>query len=575
MGAKKTRAAAQDLRRIAANDQSLVHVHWRNDGLGPEVFRQLASALRGNTYVKTLDLSLVNPGVTDETLGLLADAIPCSTIELVVFFYEEFKQQNLQAFGPTYSLEAAHAVGREALLNWIANTVARNDPSVTVVEWGDAWDVTGVDDVTVGALARALRYNTHILTLDLTNELNRISGRSLEQLEAVVRFPDCNVHDVVVLYEHTEEDVEAAQKLQSTCMDKFLSRIAADHPSVTSVKWFTRADDTLVGRLADALHGNSHVESIDIRWSDVTDVGLTCLAKALPQCAAFQVSLGLQDDDAPATWSKECIEAVFAACLPQLTVRVQNDDPKLVDIDWRFYQGAVNTDSVAQLAAALRTNTHVRRINLSDSPALTNEDCALLEDVVCGEMTAVGEVYLKKVDRSGRIDESVANESQLTMTMVGCDGLRRNYVSGPFSSTYQCNESMLEGCQRNIAADFSRSVYRPLQRLLLACLGQWVSHDLLDEIAVRLAASRVRPCDSVGNSTLPLSTDGLVNHNGSHNLFSHYYGDTETAEYVAADAEMLAAAMQDFTWHQVDIIAFSGDDDVSTHAKRQRLFCEN
>ena len=518
-------SSAADLLRIGENDPTLEFVNWRHYGVNVAAVTQLAIALRTNTYVTAIDLSLVNPGVTDQTLALLEQAIPFSAVAFVSFDRYEFQQLNLPA--PGYSAAASGRLDIPLLANFLA-AVARNDPSITEVDWGvdilkiEGYDTEGntaIDEAAVCDLARALRYNTHVRTVDLRC-IYECSDASFLLLEAAVRFPLCAVTKVCT---HFDDDCTVAEwTLADTCLDKSLAKMFANDPSEVEVVWNFQPSyhDFAAEKLAKALDANTHVRRIDINCTMVSDIGLIRLADAIPNSAVATVELspdssGNFEDNPELTWSDRGTSAVFLACLPNLLKLVHANDPGLDIIHWGCFGGTVPNDRhLEQLADALSSNTHVRTIKIvgedSGAPAgaWTKVGCALIEKVISGAKSAVNQVQLCASGCSTISLDAHRIQELAIPEMVRCDA----------RGQFKCTRSIMHTCQRNRAAQFSRLAYRPLQRLLLATIHSQpmapvnisLSLDLLDEIVKWLAASPLCPRSMDGEPVLPLEKASLM-----------------------------------------------------------------
>ena len=372
-----------DIARIATNDPSLpdkdgrvIWWHHSLDWCTPALLSALAEALPMNTCVRAVYLPDHAPSGRilrgsvledmyyrdrpqeecpdaeffarfelpefDAALQRLAAGIPCSAIEQLDLPYNACRY--LTGAAKTrreridLSLDAVCFCNR---LPRDLRRVARNDPALRALSWPKEFD-----SLAVRALAAALRTNTHVFSLWLHHSVEM--DQDDEELLA-----DALPHSGVCIC------VSSSQLLFTTAFLQLCRRVAADDPAIDEIDIggnFVRDSDVL--KLAECLRCNTHVRRLLLsECSEVGDVSAEALLNVIPSC-------GLEFVDLEETGVESLkMVKIWDAVQENLFRRIRADAPDLVKVDW--LSGYITDGTLASLGDALRTNTHVRELEMS------------------------------------------------------------------------------------------------------------------------------------------------------------------------------------------------------------------
>eukprot|EP01043_Picozoa_sp_COSAG02_P037664 COSAG02_NODE_2844_length_7905_cov_33.004356_4_plen_686_part_00 len=238
-----------------------------------------------------------------------------------------------------------------------------------------------VDDTLAGKLAAALRGNTHVLHLQLTNSFvdipghgNTLTDRGVSMLEAVISRCAVEFVDLPPTISLVRRTAVAALGLANIC-----ASIAADSPrySTLDLSGVGLSDDTL-GALAKALRGNTQVERVILcqTWGPThsppptfTDAGLELLGQSIPECAVNNVALSINDLDGVSAAARTALQRIW---IPKLVSWIACNDPRTDELD--MCDCGLDDLALGQITRALQCNTHITYIDLSEGNDLITEE---------------------------------------------------------------------------------------------------------------------------------------------------------------------------------------------------------
>ncbi|XP_051763882.1 NACHT, LRR and PYD domains-containing protein 12-like isoform X26 [Ctenopharyngodon idella] len=368
----------------------------------------LASALRSNSHLRELDLTWNKIG--DECLMLLSDGLkdPHCKLETLKLF-----DCNITAEGCAALASALRSNSHLRELNLSGNIIG--DGGLTLLSDGlkdphcklEKLRLWGCNITAEGCavLASALRSNSHLRELDLTD--NKIGGGGLTLLSDGLKDPHCK-----------------------------LEKLRLEDCNITAEG---------CAALASALRSNSHLRELDLTDNIIGGGGLTLLSDGLKDPHCKLEKLRLEDCNITAEGCAALASAlrsnshlreldltdniIGGGGLTLLSDGLKDPHCKLEKL--RLEDCNITAEGCAALASALRSNSHLRELDLTDniiggggltllSDGLKDPHCKLeklrLEDC---NITAEGCAALASALRSN----SHLRELDLTDNIIGGGGL--------------------------------------------------------------------------------------------------------------------------------------------------------
>ncbi len=173
-----------ELERVASNDPSLEGIFWHSRSVDDALVSTLAAHLEGNKHVRRVNLNH-NYGITDQGAGFLQAVLDRCAVEHI----------RLGNTGVTDKMAAA--LHHQCMHKQLARLRA-NDASLRKLHWQYTMAKAFADLTMPDQLADAVRNNTHLLELDLTQHQN--STAVLQALEDAL--PSTRVEAVRYSQEH-------------------------------------------------------------------------------------------------------------------------------------------------------------------------------------------------------------------------------------------------------------------------------------------------------------------------------------------------------------------------------------
>ena len=258
------------------------------------------------------------------------------------------------------------------------------DPALHTVEVPD-----GIGDLGTLALARALKYNTVVSTIQLGT--NRIGHNGSRSLLAVVRS---SVQNITILHAGNPALAREIQSLADrawcdTHAGTF-ARLQSNDEEYTELAWpRQKLGNGVAFKVAAAIRNSTCLQKLDLSGNKITEVGVYALL------AALAVNTGLREvhlsqsnisNRALEQQMREAEERIAARHLLRLVAANSED---VTEISW---VGKGITDTLVRgLADALLASTHVTKITLHDDGnninRITDEGAAALLPVLSSSST--------------------------------------------------------------------------------------------------------------------------------------------------------------------------------------------
>ncbi|XP_048051933.1 NACHT, LRR and PYD domains-containing protein 12-like isoform X5 [Megalobrama amblycephala] len=406
----------------------------------------LGSALRSNSHLRELGLSHNN--IQDEGLTLLSDGLKdphCKLKKLML------SQCNITAEGCAALTSALRSNSHLRELDLSGNKIG--DEGLMLLSDGLKDPHCKLEKLTLNscnitvegcaALTSALRSNSHLRELYLT--VNKIGDKGLMLLSDGLKDPHCKLEklELWMCYFAAEGCAALASALRSNShlreLDLFMNIIGDEGLTLLSdglkdpnckleILWLSRCKITAAGcaSLTSALRSNSHLRELDLSMNKIGGRGLTRLSDGLkdPHCKLEKLKL-IQCN----ITDKGC--AALASALRSnshlreldLTVNKIGDeglmllsdglmDPNCKLEKLMLSQCNITAEGCAALVSALRSNSHLRELDLSMNK-IGDEGLMLLSDGLkdlhckleklelgCCEITAEGCAALASALRS-------------------------------------------------------------------------------------------------------------------------------------------------------------------------------
>ncbi|XP_048051929.1 NACHT, LRR and PYD domains-containing protein 12-like isoform X2 [Megalobrama amblycephala] len=411
-----------------------------------EVCDALTSALRSNSHLRELDLSENKIG--DEGLTLLSDGLKDPHCKLENLW---LSQCNITAEGCAALTSALRSNSHLRELDLSGNKIG--DEGLMLLSDGLKDPHCKLEKLTLNscnitvegcaALTSALRSNSHLRELYLT--VNKIGDKGLMLLSDGLKDPHCKLEklELWMCYFAAEGCAALASALRSNShlreLDLFMNIIGDEGLTLLSdglkdpnckleILWLSRCKITAAGcaSLTSALRSNSHLRELDLSMNKIGGRGLTRLSDGLkdPHCKLEKLKL-IQCN----ITDKGC--AALASALRSnshlreldLTVNKIGDeglmllsdglmDPNCKLEKLMLSQCNITAEGCAALVSALRSNSHLRELDLSMNK-IGDEGLMLLSDGLkdlhckleklelgCCEITAEGCAALASALRS-------------------------------------------------------------------------------------------------------------------------------------------------------------------------------
>ncbi|XP_073670413.1 uncharacterized protein [Paramisgurnus dabryanus] len=359
----------------------------------------LASALRSNTHLR--DLNLSNNNLRDSGVKLLSDVLKNPNCKL----------EKLRLYGCDVTDEGCAALASALISNThlrdldLSNNKLR-DSGVKLICDGlknpncklEKLKLYGCDvtDEGCAALASALRSNTHLRDLNLSNNNLRDSGVKL--LSDVLKNPNCKLEKLRLSYCYVTDEGCAAltSALISNShlrdLDLFDNKQIRDsgvklicdglkNPNCKLEKLtlsYCGVTDEGCAALASALKSNSHLRDLNLTENNLSDSGVKLLSDVLKNPNCKLEKLGFKDCDVTDEGCAALASALRSnphlrdldlyynklrdSAVKRLCDGLKNPNCKLEKL--KFKDCDVTDEGCAALASALRSNSHLRDLNL-------------------------------------------------------------------------------------------------------------------------------------------------------------------------------------------------------------------
>ena len=346
------RAALEaDVSRVTANDPGMVDLDWSEfspafpDGpLGglrderppppPGVMDthlgRLSQALRGNTHLRTINLSSdpswvlhdMDTGdaaccVSEAGMQRLAAALPFCNVDRI-------------DFGDTsVSMETQDAAVRLCNANFrrrlplLLTRVTANDPTLTMIDWsrmGYLGEGEAGVRAAVASLAGALRGGTNTCLRDIDLENSWVNDAALAELEAALPFSMVSgvwLDGAGVPETRGTVLPERSKGIGRCCMQAVNKLVAANDPETQHWGWAVAdVPEEMALRIVDGLPDNSHVTALDVYFYDSldrpSDEFYKRLESVIPLCAIERAGLDPGEEAPPEV--KETARAISVLC---------------------------------------------------------------------------------------------------------------------------------------------------------------------------------------------------------------------------------------------------------------------
>jgi len=210
----------------------------------------------------------------------------------------------------------------------------KNDPTLKVLDLSSDSGSSGLAKADIHLLAQALKINTTLISLDLSNNMSHGCAQDLfEMLKENKTLASLNLSSSRINHEDTQGLAEALKKNKAlTHIDLSLNNISDG-----------------VEDLAEALKGNKTLTHLDLHFSCINEVGAKDLAEALKKNNAL-VYLNLRENRIGCDGAQSLAEALI-------------ENRSLARLD--LYQNNVRTVGAKYLAEALKKNKAVTNFDLS------------------------------------------------------------------------------------------------------------------------------------------------------------------------------------------------------------------
>ena len=262
--------------------------------------------------------------------------------------------------------------------------VTCSDPALKEVEVPD-----GIGDLGTLALARALKYNSIVSTIQLGT--NRIGHNGSRALLGIVRS---SAQQIAILHAGNPPLAREIQSLADRAWcDKHagtFARLQANDGEFTEVAWPNQSlGNGVAFKIAAAIKNNSSLQKLDLSGNDITEVGVRALLDALAVNSGLrQVKLS-QTSIANRVLDQQMREAEERIAARHLLTLAAANSEDVTEISWA---GKGITDALIRgLADALMSSTYVTKIELHDDGnnvnRITDDGAAALLPVISSSPT--------------------------------------------------------------------------------------------------------------------------------------------------------------------------------------------
>ena len=253
---------------VRNNDSMTTGLQWHKRGVDDSLVSELASALRGNTHLKRIDISR-NRKIGHVGAVALIENLGKSCVEWV-----ELKRTSV-------SPEHQQHIGQICRCNTI-DLVAAPGSTIEAVEWARC----NVEDTDVVSLCKVLHLQSTVSRINLEHN-PQVGTQSAAALESMLA--GSAVEWVGLSF--TGVSNEAKHRIRAVCFRNSITykdtlrRVQANEEGLIQIDWQDMdADDTAIRALAapHVLGNNSHVLELDLRDNPlISDEGLVALEAVL------------------------------------------------------------------------------------------------------------------------------------------------------------------------------------------------------------------------------------------------------------------------------------------------------
>lgn len=352
-------ACLEYCKKLRQNDEEVVEVDLScsadnvRDSLSQKELDELAGALHGNRYVKTL--ILWGNKELNSAASLLAALQQNTSLERVNLALTGVDQ------GAQDSLSRAMAARR---IDAIAN-----DPDVQLATVCDLSQM-GLDNKDVKRLAGALKNNISLMSLSLWGNKGITSGKIVEE----VINANQSLPLISISLDDTGLDADAIQDINKTLNARRIHRALAaiesgDGARVVNLS-SSSLDDKGLAQVAQALRHNATTTSISIAGNPaVHKAGLLSLIELLESSKHSQMCHIAVDQTAFDAPTLARVKAWRMAALSRL---LERDSPHLTTVD--LSRADLSAKDIGKLALPLSHSSHVTTLNVSRNKELS-DDC--------------------------------------------------------------------------------------------------------------------------------------------------------------------------------------------------------
>jgi len=237
-------------------------------------------------------------------------------------------------------------------------SVLNNDPEKTDVYWY----MKGVTNAEVRLLAEALKNNTHVDRINLSNN-SKITDENMALLTEVVEKSNIIVN--IGLHATSVSDAKKlliyAELVKNTVKQ-------LDDDNLEFVSWFMmEIDDAQIRQLLPGLTKSIMLEKLLLTFnSKITDAIIPELLKAVKSSYVYTVDL---DDTGVTASNIDKMRNILQ--INKVLFDVKNNNPEMIQVDWKNKN--VGNFDVLRLAKAMQNNTNLQTIDLYNNREITDE----------------------------------------------------------------------------------------------------------------------------------------------------------------------------------------------------------